>query len=162
MVRRLVTASLRRSREELTYATLEMGIDVLTRPMPPPALTTQPHWSHDKDGFGLERVYLPRGAASGEHRIELLASPNLDTAERRVFVGTEEVRLTKTEFELLRRLAERPGQVFERERLLSDIWGYSHAAATRTVDSHIRALRRKLGSDLIRTVFGVGYALVRP
>lgn len=86
----------------------------------------------------------------------------IDTAERRVFVRTEEVRLTRTEFELLRRLAERPGQVFERERLLSDIWGFSHAAATRTVDSHIRALRRKLGSDVIRTVFGVGYALVRP
>ena len=62
---------------------------------------------------------------------------------------------------LLRRLAERPGQVFERDRLLSDVWGFSEAAATRTVDSHVRALRRKLGSGVVRTVHGVGYALVR-
>jgi DNA-binding response OmpR family regulator len=52
--------------------------------------------------------------------------------------------------------------VFERDRLLSDIWGFSEAAATRTVDSHVRALRRKLGPDVVRTVHGVGYALVRP
>lgn len=41
------------------------------------------------------------------------------------------------------------------------MWGFSEAAATRTVDSHVRALRRKLGSDVVRTVHGVGYALVR-
>jgi DNA-binding response OmpR family regulator len=85
----------------------------------------------------------------------------IDTAGRRVFVRGEEAQLTRTEFDLLRRLAERPGQVFERERLLSDIWGFSEAAATRTVDSHVRALRRKLGPDVVRTVHGVGYALVR-
>ncbi|MFB9721746.1 response regulator transcription factor [Planobispora longispora] len=85
----------------------------------------------------------------------------VDTAERRVYVRGEEVQLTRTEFDLLRRLAERPGQVFERERLLADVWGFSEAAATRTVDSHVRALRRKLGSGVVRTVHGVGYALVR-
>ncbi|MEV6984980.1 response regulator transcription factor [Sphaerisporangium sp. NPDC051017] len=86
----------------------------------------------------------------------------INTAERRVFVRGAEAQLTRTEFDLLRRLAERPGHVFERERLLSDIWGFSEAAATRTVDSHVRALRRKLGSGIVRTVHGVGYALVRP
>ena len=86
----------------------------------------------------------------------------IDRAERRVFIRGEEAMLTRTEFDLLCRLAERPGQVFERERLLADIWGFSEAAATRTVDSHIRALRRKLGPDVVRTVHGVGYALVRP
>ncbi|NUT39352.1 MAG: response regulator transcription factor [Thermoactinospora sp.] len=85
----------------------------------------------------------------------------IDTAARRVFVGGVEAQLTRTEFDLLRRLAERPGQVFERDRLLSDIWGFSEAAATRTVDSHVRALRKKLGPDVVRTVHGVGYALVR-
>jgi DNA-binding response OmpR family regulator len=85
----------------------------------------------------------------------------IDTAERRVFVRGREAQLTRTEFDLLRRLAERPGQVYERERLLSDIWGFSEAAATRTVDSHVRALRRKLGPDVVRTVHGVGYALVK-
>ncbi|WP_449061061.1 response regulator transcription factor [Planomonospora algeriensis] len=86
----------------------------------------------------------------------------IDTAERRVYVAGTEVRLTRTEFDLLCRLAERPGQVFERERLLADIWGFSEAAATRTVDSHVRALRRKLGPGAVRTVHGVGYALVKP
>ncbi|MDP9846316.1 response regulator transcription factor [Streptosporangium lutulentum] len=86
----------------------------------------------------------------------------IDTAERRVYVRGAEAQLTRTEFDLLCRLAERPGQVFERERLLADIWGFSEAAATRTVDSHVRALRRKLGTGIVRTVHGVGYALVRP
>ncbi|MER7206833.1 response regulator transcription factor [Streptosporangium sp. NPDC000239] len=85
----------------------------------------------------------------------------IDTAERRVYVRGAEAQLTRTEFDLLCRLAERPGQVYERERLLADIWGFSEAAATRTVDSHVRALRRKLGPGVVRTVHGVGYALVR-
>ncbi|GAA3410679.1 response regulator transcription factor [Streptosporangium vulgare] len=91
-----------------------------------------------------------------------LAEVEIDTAERRVYVRGAEAQLTRTEFDLLCRLAERPGQVFERERLLADIWGFSEAAATRTVDSHVRALRRKLGPGVVRTVHGVGYALVKP
>jgi DNA-binding response OmpR family regulator len=86
----------------------------------------------------------------------------IDTAERRVYVRGVEATLTRTEFDLLRRLAERPGQVYDRERLLADIWGFAEATATRTVDSHVRALRRKLGSEVVRTVHGVGYALVKP
>ncbi|GHH68670.1 DNA-binding response regulator [Streptosporangium violaceochromogenes] len=86
----------------------------------------------------------------------------IDTAERRVYVRGAEAQLTRTEFDLLCRLAERPGQVYERERLLADIWGFSESAATRTVDSHVRALRRKLGPGVVRTVHGVGYALTRP
>ena len=84
----------------------------------------------------------------------------LDTVERRVRKASEEVHLTRTEYELLCRLAERPGQVLDRDQLLTDVWGWSDgASATRTVDSHVRALRRKLGDDVIRTVHGVGYAL---
>ncbi|GAA3125186.1 response regulator transcription factor [Planomonospora alba] len=97
-----------------------------------------------------------------EDSVVRVGDVEIDTAERRVYVTGEEVRLTRTEFDLLRRLAERPGQVYERERLLADIWGFSEAAATRTVDSHVRALRRKLGPGVVRTVHGVGYALVRP
>ncbi|HEY9522285.1 MAG TPA: response regulator transcription factor [Thermopolyspora sp.] len=86
----------------------------------------------------------------------------IHTAERRVFVRGVEATLTRTEFDLLRRLAEWPGQVYDRERLLADIWGFHEPTATRTVDSHVRALRRKLGSEVVRTVHGVGYALVKP
>ncbi|MFC5815251.1 MULTISPECIES: response regulator transcription factor [Nonomuraea] len=102
------------------------------------------------------------GQLAAEDTVIKVGEVRIDTAARRVFVRGAEAQLTRTEFDLLRRLAERPGQVFERERLLSDVWGFSEAAATRTVDSHVRALRRKLGSDVVRTVHGVGYALVRP
>ncbi len=72
------------------------------------------------------------------------------------------IDLTPTEFDLLRHLARRPGVVFAREQLLREVWGYEDGAGPRTVDSHVRGLRRKLGDDLIRTVRGSGYALRRP
>jgi DNA-binding response OmpR family regulator len=71
----------------------------------------------------------------------------------------EIVHLTPTEFDLLVGLAERPGRVLTRERLLVDVWGYRDGSGARTVDSHVRALRRKLGDGVVRTVHGVGYAL---
>jgi DNA-binding response OmpR family regulator len=83
----------------------------------------------------------------------------LDLAQHRVLVGGSELALTATEFELLAHLMRRPGRVFTREQLLSEVWGYSSVAGTRTVDVHIAQLRSKLGDDSpIRTVRGVGYA----
>ncbi|MDO5492670.1 MAG: response regulator transcription factor [Nesterenkonia sp.] len=73
------------------------------------------------------------------------------------------LNLTYKEFELLKHLALHPGQVFTREQLLQDVWGYDYFGGTRTVDVHIRRLRAKLGSDhesLIGTVRNVGYRLV--
>ena len=72
--------------------------------------------------------------------------------------GDDLVHLTPTEFDLLVYLAERPARVFTREQLLAEVWGYHDGAGARTVDSHVRALRRKLGNDVVRTVHGVGYA----
>ncbi|AGL21618.1 response regulator transcription factor [Actinoplanes sp. N902-109] len=83
----------------------------------------------------------------------------INLAERRVHRGGVEARLTPTEFDLLAHLAAHARTVLPRERLLADIWGWADASGTRTVDSHIKGLRRKLGADLIRTVHGVGYAL---
>jgi DNA-binding response OmpR family regulator len=82
----------------------------------------------------------------------------IDRAARRVTRGSEQVHLTPTEFDLLVFLAASPHTVLTREKLLEHVWDWADASATRTVDSHIKALRRKLGSDLIRTVHGVGYA----
>ena len=83
----------------------------------------------------------------------------LDRAQRRVQVGSGDVTLTATEFDLLAFLMRRPGRVFSREQLLSEVWGYSAAAGTRTVDVHVAQLRSKLGAaSPIRTVRGVGYA----
>jgi DNA-binding response OmpR family regulator len=84
---------------------------------------------------------------------------SVDTGARRVAVAGDEVRLTPTEFDLLVRLAQVPGEVLPRERLLADVWDWPDAAGTRTVDSHVKALRAKIGAHRVRTVHGVGYAL---
>jgi two-component system response regulator MtrA len=85
---------------------------------------------------------------------------SLDPIEHRCFVADAEIALTATEFDLLAFLMRRPGRVFPREQLLSEVWGYSSAAGTRTVDVHIAQLRGKLGTaGRIRTVRGVGYSI---
>jgi DNA-binding response OmpR family regulator len=83
----------------------------------------------------------------------------VDPATRRVTRDGREAHLTPTEFELLHRLAQSPHVVFARARLLEQVWGQRVAAGERTVDSHVRSIRRKLGPGVIRTVHGVGYAL---
>ena len=83
---------------------------------------------------------------------------SIDTAGRRVRRGEEEVHLTPTEFDLLVHLARSPGVVFSRDRLLSEVWGYADGSGPRTVDTHVAAVRRKVGADFIRTAHGVGYA----
>ena len=73
--------------------------------------------------------------------------------------------LTYKEFELLKFLAQQPGRVFTRARLLQEVWGYDYFGGTRTVDVHVRRLRAKLGPEhdsLIGTVRNVGYKFVRP
>jgi DNA-binding response OmpR family regulator len=98
------------------------------------------------------------GAVSGEQVIEVGALA-IDLPHRVVTAGGNEVHLTPTEFDLLVRLATNPRTVLTREKLLADVWDWVDASGTRTVDSHIKALRRKLGPDLIRTVHGVGYSV---
>ena len=92
----------------------------------------------------------------------VLGDLEVDIDQRRVTRGGLPAQLTPIEFQLLVYFARRPRAVQPRERLLSEVWDWDvHATAsgTRAVDSHIKALRRKLGADLIRTVHGVGYAL---
>jgi DNA-binding response OmpR family regulator len=107
---------------------------------------------------------LEKAAAAVREPTPTLALGDLeiDQAERRVRRAGVEAHLTPTEFDLLVHLAGRPRRVLPRERLLAEVWGWNDGCGTRTVDSHIKALRRKLGADLIRTVHGVGYALEVP
>ncbi|MFN2519349.1 MAG: response regulator transcription factor [Jatrophihabitantaceae bacterium] len=87
----------------------------------------------------------------------------LEPAEHRAFVNDDEISFTATEFDLLAFLMRRPGRVFSREQLISEVWGYPSFAANRTVDVHIAQVRAKLGdSSPIRTVRGVGYAVDAP
>lgn len=85
----------------------------------------------------------------------------LDRGRHEVLVNGDEVILTATEFKLLAILMERKGRVQTRDRLLNDVWGYESVIDTRTVDTHVRRLREKLGeaADYIETVRGVGYRI---
>jgi DNA-binding response OmpR family regulator len=105
------------------------------------------------------RASAPPTAPPGAPPTLRFGDLEINQAERRVLRSGVEAHLTPTEFDLLVHLAANPRTVLPRERLLADVWGWADASGTRTVDSHIKGLRRKLGSDLIRTVHGVGYAL---
>jgi DNA-binding response OmpR family regulator len=111
----------------------------------------------------LRRVQRAQTAAKpAESQTVVLAGLRIDRAQRRVEVAGTEVHLTPTEFDLLQCLASRPRAVLSREELLAEVWDWVDASGTRTVDSHVKALRRKVGPQWIRTVHGVGYALEPP
>jgi DNA-binding response OmpR family regulator len=140
------------ARDDETDVLVGLGVgadDYLTKPFSIRELAARVHAL-------LRRV--ERARADGAAPI-VLGELEVNPAERRVRLAGAEVHLTPTEFDLLVHLANRPRAVQPRERLLAEIWGWGEAAGTRTVDSHVKALRRKLGADLIRTVHGVGYAL---
>ncbi|MDA9112176.1 response regulator transcription factor [Gammaproteobacteria bacterium] len=87
----------------------------------------------------------------------------MDIESHEVFIDDEEIILTALEFKLLNQLVERRGRVQTRDQLLSDVWGYSSDVTTRTVDTHIKRLREKLGvmGKYIQTIRGVGYKFSR-
>jgi DNA-binding response OmpR family regulator len=102
----------------------------------------------------MDRLGNAAPISVGDYRIDLQA--------RRVHRGAEEIHLTRIEFDVLAFLAGRPRAAVARETLLEHVWGWTSGVESRTVDTHVKALRRKLGSGLIRTVHGVGYALDIP
>jgi len=87
----------------------------------------------------------------------------IDVDSHEVFVNEQSITLTALEFKLLRQLVDRRGRVQSRDQLLSDVWGYSADVTTRTVDTHIKRLREKLGSmgKYVQTIRGVGYKFSR-
>jgi DNA-binding response OmpR family regulator len=105
----------------------------------------------------LRRV--DRAAELAARPVTDLGDLRVDVGSRRVSVSGDEVHLTPTEFDLLLCLAAAPGVVLTREHLYAQVWGWPGASGTRTVDSHVKALRAKIGADRVRTVHGVGYAL---
>jgi DNA-binding response OmpR family regulator len=85
----------------------------------------------------------------------------IDRESRDVTFEGKSIELTRMEFGLLLLLVENPGRVFSREELLNRVWGYERTPTTRTVDTHVVQLRTKLRADLIDSVRGIGYRLVK-
>lgn len=86
----------------------------------------------------------------------------LDIRSRRATVGEESVELTAREFGMLETFLRHPDQVLSREQLLSHVWGYDFDPGSNVVEVYVRALRKKLGENVIETIRGMGYRLPRP
>ena len=127
---------------------LEFGADdYVTKPFSPREVTLR------------IRAILRRGEKP-EETLQA-GSISIDPGRHQVRVNGKRVHLTSLEFKLLRTLMQRRGRVQERDKLLNDVWGYESVIDTRTVDTHVRRLREKLGKagDAIETVRGFGYRL---
>jgi two-component system phosphate regulon response regulator PhoB len=112
------------------------------------------------------KAVLKRGVAPKAELVEVerqFGDLTIDVDSHEVFVNSLQVTLTALEFRLLKQLVDRRGRVQSRDQLLSDVWGYSSDVTTRTVDTHIKRLREKLGTmgKYIQTIRGVGYKFSR-
>jgi two-component system phosphate regulon response regulator PhoB len=131
---------------------LELGADdYVTKPFSPRELVL-------RIKAILRRAAARNGEGEEEGRIEI-GPLTIDVTAYQVAVGERPVELTATEFRLLHTLVRRRGRVQTRDELLEVVWGYQYSGYGRTVDTHIRRLREKLGeaSDWVETVRGVGY-----
>ena len=97
-------------------------------------------------------------SAADPDRVLRAGEVEIDVLRRRARIDGRLVALTATEFDLLTYLLLTPGVVRTRDEILAEVWGYRDSSGQRTVDSHVRAVRRKVGADIIRTVHGIGYA----
>ena len=144
-----------RDAEEDLVKGLESGADdYLTKPFSPRELTAR------------VRALLRRARSDVEPQADVLDRAGgrlvLDNARRRVTLDGAALELTESEFRLLRTLARFPGRVYTRMELIDKVQGYQYEGYERTIDAHVKNLRRKLGEDarkprLIQTVYGRGY-----
>ena len=107
----------------------------------------------------LRRVERAAELGRPDETITHLDGLTLDERTRRCTIDGRAVHLTPTEFDLLALLAHEPGAVLRRERIAADLWGWDDGLGRGSLDSHVKALRAKIGTHRIRTVHGVGYAL---
>ncbi|MBN1869305.1 MAG: response regulator transcription factor [Candidatus Omnitrophica bacterium] len=109
------------------------------------------------------KAVLRRGQPKKENAKEVLGAGDIimDIPRHKVSVHHKEIELSPMEFKLLAVLMERKGRVQSRDQLLADVWGLSSEVTTRTIDTHVKLLRQKLGKagDMVQTVRGIGYKM---
>jgi DNA-binding response OmpR family regulator len=143
-----------RDAEADRVSSLEMGADdYVTKPFSP------------REVVARVRAVLRRVTSSEPRTAERPVPPlSVDRLSRRAVYGQSEMELTRVEFDLLATMLDSPGRVFTREQLIDRVWGDRFALTDRTVDSHVKALRRKVAEaggepQWIQTVRGVGYRI---
>jgi two-component system phosphate regulon response regulator PhoB len=137
-----------KSEESDIVVGLEVGADdYIAKPFSPKILISR------------VKTVLRRYEAPVSKRITKIGLLNIDSSKHKITVSSKEVNLTATEFKLLEYLAQRPGIVLTRDKLLDGVFGYEAGIYDRTIDAHIKSLRKKLGKakSYIETVRGVGY-----
>ncbi len=131
---------------------LELGADdYVTKPFSPRELVLR-----------IKKLLARMKAADDPVTQLRFAELEIDVPRHEVKISNEPVTLTATEFKLLELLARRRGRVQTRERLLQDVWGYENPIDSRTVDTHMRRLREKMGDTarFLETIRGVGYRFI--
>lgn len=128
------------------------GDDYIVKPFSPGELTARIH-----------AVLRRAGNIKSEEETLKIGKISIDSKARTVAVEGKNLQLTLKEYELLLFLVQNKNQAFSREQLLEKIWGMDYAGSLRTVDTHVKTLRMKLGNaDYIGTVWGIGYKFEGP
>jgi len=141
-----------RGEEYSEIAGFDVGADdYITKPIRPRALLTRVKSLLKRNSISNNNIY------SNEI---VFCNLKVDINKKKFFVDNEEVKLPKKEFKIIKLLISNPEKVFERKEIFDVVWGNDVIVGERTLDVHIRKLRKKIGGDYIRTIKGVGYALV--
>ncbi len=145
--RTLITFLTARSEDYSQIAGFEAGADdYITKPVRPKVFVSK-----------VKALLKRSGSERPEGQVLEANGVRVDLEKVTVQVGDQEMHLPKKEFELLVLLMSKPGKVFKRDEIYSQVWGNELFVGDRTIDVHIRKLREKIGDERIRTVKGIGY-----